>query len=68
MLDATVSETAVAKQVNDTDRVRTRAIRLMMSGSGLVKIAGAVLRIFHVLGWKQIISTSEARMLISPVL
>ena len=35
MRDATASETALAKRVNDTERVQTRATRLKMSGSGL---------------------------------
>ena len=35
MVDAMASETALAKRVNDTERVQTRATRLKMSGSGL---------------------------------
>ena len=34
MLDATASEMALAKRVNDTDRVQTRAARLKIT-SGL---------------------------------
>ena len=35
MVDATASETALAKRVSHTERVQTRATRLKMSGSGL---------------------------------
>ena len=42
MLDATASETALAKRVNDTDRVQTRATRLKITSGW--ELAGAALR------------------------
>ena len=42
MLDATASETAHAKRVNDTDRVQTRDHKTSINRFGVVKLAAAL--------------------------